>query len=79
MQFIERRVASLPSITRLGVVVISRSVELVRRLAGVERMLDLATGLPLPLWSEYPRLVRSLGYTFVWETWPGTAVDGASS
>lgn len=77
--FIERRVSSLPSVTRLGVVIISQGVDLVRRLAGTERTLDLATGLALPLLSEYPRLVRSLGYTYVWETWPGTATDGAAS
>jgi hypothetical protein len=77
--FIERRVASLPSVTMLGVVIISRGVDLVRRVAGTERTLDVATGLALPLLSEYPRLVRSLGYTFVWETWPDTATDGAST
>jgi hypothetical protein len=79
VEFIERRVDSLPSVTRLGVVIISQGVDLVRRLVGTERTLDLATGPPLPLLSEYPRLVRSLGYTFVWETWPDTAADGAST
>lgn len=78
VEFIERRVRSLPSVTKLGVVLISNGVDVVRRLAGTERMLDLATGLALPLLSEYPRLVRSLGYTFVWETWPDTASDGAA-
>lgn len=77
--FIERRVSSLPSVTRLGVVIISQGVDIVRRVAGIERTLDLTTGVALPLLSEYPRLVRSLGYTFVWETWPETATDGAAS
>jgi hypothetical protein len=77
VEFIERRVRSLPSVTRLGVVIISWGVEVVHRVLGTERMLDVATGTPLPLLSEYPRLVRSLGYTFVWETWPDTATDGA--
>lgn len=76
VDFIERRIDSLPSVTRLGVVIISRTVDVVRRLGGTERMLDVATGLALPLLSEYPRLVRSLGYTFVWETWPDTTRDG---
>jgi hypothetical protein len=79
IDFVERRVAVLPSVTKLGVTLISRSVDTVRRVAGEERMLDLATRLPVPLWSEYPRLVRSLAYTYVWETWPHTSVDGASS
>lgn len=78
VEFIERRVDGLASVTRLGVVVISHVIDLVRRLVGQERALDIATGLPLPLLSEYPRLVRSLGYTFVWETWPNTSTDGAS-
>ena len=30
------------------------------------------TAKPLPLLAEYPRLVRSLGYAFIWETWPDT-------
>jgi hypothetical protein len=79
IDFVERRVAALPSVTRLGVTMISRVVDTVRRIVGEQRMLDLATRLPVPLWSEYPRLVRSLAYTYVWETWPGTRVDGASS
>lgn len=76
VEFIVRRIDVLPSVTKLGVVIISHAVDLVRRVAGTERMLDVATGLPLPLLSEYPRLVRSLGYTFVWETWPATTPDG---
>lgn len=76
VDFVERRVDSLPSVTRLGVVIISRAIDLIRRLGGTERMLDVATGIRLPLLSEYPRLVRSLGYTFVWETWPDTTRDG---
>ena len=79
VEFVERRVDGLPSVTKLGVVVISHGVDLIRRVGGSERMLAVATGLPLPLLSEYPRLVRSLGYTFVWETWPDTARDGAAS
>lgn len=79
IEFVERRVAALPSVTKLGVTSISWGVDLVRRVAGDERMLDLATRLPLPLWSEYPRLVRSLAYTYIWETWPQTQVDGASA
>jgi len=77
--FIERRVAGLPSITKLGVEIISRSVDLVGRVSGPDRMVALTTKLTLPLLSEYPRLVRSLGFAFVWESWPDTAPDGAPS
>jgi hypothetical protein len=79
VDFIVRRANGLPSLTRLGVVVISSGVELIRRVAGPAWMLRVATGIHLPLLSEYPRLVRSLGYTYVWETWPDTADDGASA
>jgi hypothetical protein len=79
VEFVQRRVDGLPSVTRLGVTIVSFGVDVVRRFGGDERMLDVATGLPLPLVSEYPRLVRSLGFSYVWETWPNTAPDGASS
>jgi hypothetical protein len=34
---------------------------------------------PLPLFGEYVRLIRSLGYAYVWETWPGTQPTGAAA
>lgn len=75
-EFIERRVVGLPSVTRLGVRVIAQTVDLLGRIIGHERVLKTVTARPLPLLSEYPRLVRSLGYAYVWETWPDTEVDG---
>ncbi len=76
--FIQARVDGLASFTRFGVVVISRLVDVFGRIVGASRALDVVIALPLPLVSEYPRLVRSLGYTYVWETWPATALDGSS-
>jgi hypothetical protein len=58
------------------VVVISHVVDLIGRLIGSNRTMELVIGLPLPLLSEYPRLIRSLGFTFIWESWPDTTVDG---
>ena len=75
--FVERRVVVLPSITRFGVGLIGGLVHGVGSVIGHDRTRSLVVRLPLPLLSEYPRLVRSLGYAFVWETWPDTAVDGA--
>ncbi|MFN3254255.1 MAG: hypothetical protein ACE37B_01035 [Ilumatobacter sp.] len=77
--FVERRVAVLPSFTRFGVRVIAASVDAIARAVGIDRIGRLVLRLPLPLVSEYPRLVRSLGYAFIWETWPSTAVDGAAA
>jgi hypothetical protein len=31
---------------------------------------------PLPIVGEYPRLIRSLTFAFVFETWPHTQADG---
>lgn len=76
--FIERRVAVLPSVTRFGVVVIGLFVGVVARVAGDRRTIQVVTSLPLPLLAEYPRLIRSLGYAFIWESWPDTQPDGAS-
>ncbi len=78
VSFIQARVDGLASFTRFGVVVISRLVDVFGRIVGASRALDVVIRLPLPLVSEYPRLVRSLGYTYVWETWPATALDGSS-
>jgi len=79
VEFIEGRVEVLPSITRIGVRMIGAGVDLACLALGPERALALVTAKPLPLISEYPRLVRSLGYAFIWETWPDTAVDGAGA
>lgn len=78
VRFVERRVVELPSVTRLGVRVISGTVDLFGRALGQQRAVTAVTKLKLPLLAEYPRLVRSLGYAYIWETWPTTAVDGAA-
>jgi len=77
--FVEQRVSTLPSFTRFGVVVISFTVDLVSRVVGLDRAAALVTALPLPLLAEYPRLIRSLGYAFIWETWPDTRPTGAAA
>lgn len=79
VRFIERRVTVLPSITRFGVKLIGMFVNTVGMAVGHARVRSAVLKLPLPLLSEYPRLVRSLGYAYIWETWPDTQVDGAVS
>ena len=74
--FIGRRVGVLPSITRFGVLTIGALVEALGILIGHDRARRVVVGAPLPLFAEYPRLVRSLGFAYVWETWPETDVDG---
>lgn len=77
VSFIEQRVTVLPSITRFGVKSIGTFVHTIGSMIGHARVRGVVLGLPLPLLSEYPRLVRSLGYAYIWETWPDTQVDGA--
>lgn len=77
VQFIVVRVHTMPSVARFGVRAIGFGVDLLSRLAGYDRTICLVTKLPIPLLAEYPRLIRSLGYTYIWETWPATEVDGA--
>ena len=36
----------------------------------------VSTRIPLPFVSEYPRLIRSLAFAYVWERWPDTKPDG---
>jgi hypothetical protein len=78
VEFIGRRVAVLPSITRFGVLFIARTVDIAATVVGQDRVCRIVVKLPLPLLSEYPRLVRSLGFAYVWESWPDTSVDGGA-
>lgn len=79
VDMIERRVRRLPSVTRAGVRSIAAGVDVLGRVVGADRARRFVTGVRLPLLSEYPRLVRSLGYAHVWETWPDSAVDGTAA
>ncbi len=77
--FIVRRVDGLPSVTRLGVLLIATLVRPLLALPEQARVVQRLGRTRLPLFGEYPRLVRSLGYAFVWETWPDTAPDGSTT
>lgn len=79
IEFIGRRVRVLPSLTRFGVLVIGRFVDVVGIVLGHSNVRRLVTTVPVPLLAEYPRLIRSLGFAYVWETWPDTAVDGGGA
>lgn len=76
--FVVHRVERLPDFTRLGVVVIAAAVRLVMTLPSGWAIARRLTSLPLPLVGEYPRLVRSLAWAFVWEHWPSTGPTGAA-
>ena len=79
VDFIEQRVTVLPSFTRFGVVIIAFTLDAVSRIVGLRRVIAFVGSKPLPLLAEYPRLIRSLAYAFVWETWPATTSTGAAA
>lgn len=74
--FATRRVDGMPSIMRIGVLIIAAAVRVVMVVPGGGAVVGFLGRRPLPLVGEYVRLVRSLGYTYVWETWPDTRPDG---
>ena len=74
--FIAHRIDSLPSFTRFGVLTIGTVFRGLIALPGGWTIAKLLIRLPLPIVNEYPRLIRSLGFAYVWETWPTTAPSG---
>lgn len=79
IDFIAHRVDHLPSFTRFGVIVLGSMFRLLLALPGGFSIARIVIKLPLPLISEYPRLVRSLAFAYVWETWPSTTPSGLAT
>jgi hypothetical protein len=75
--FVAHRVDTLPSFTRIGVLAIAGAVRVLLALPGGWAATRMLMRLPLPLVGEYPRLIRSLSFAFVWERWPDTGSTGA--
>ena len=74
--FVCGRASQMPSPLQLGLVLVCSGVALAQRVAGIERTTRFLQNSRLPLLSELPRMVRSLGFAFVWETWPDTLPAG---
>lgn len=72
-----RRAREVPTPLRVGVVVLSGAAALGRRLVGPARMTSFLRSTPLPFVGELARMVRSIGFAYVWETWPSTSPTGA--
>ena len=75
--FVCRRAREVPTPLRLGLTALSFGVALGQRLAGAERTTAFLRVTGLPFVGELARMVRSLGFAFVWETWPATSPSGA--
>lgn len=76
--FAGRRIAGLPSPMKVGVGLVSVIVGAAGRLVGLPRLVRVLAAHPLPVVGDYVRLVRSLGYAYIWETWPTTRPDGSA-
>jgi hypothetical protein len=75
--FVCRRAEVLPSPLRLGVTALVAATGVVARLVGSARVHRFLRTTSLPLVGELARMVRSLGFAYVWETWPDTSPTGA--
>ena len=75
--FITSRVDVMPSFTRFGVLAIGSLYRVILAVPGGWHVARLLASKPLPLLGEYPRLVRSLGYAYLWERWPDLTPDGS--
>jgi hypothetical protein len=76
--FVCRRAELAPSPLRMGIALLTIGVGAAQRTAGLERTTSFLQCTSLPFVAELARMVRSLGFAFVWETWPTTSPTGAT-
>lgn len=77
VDFIIHRIDTMPSVTRLGVLLVATVVRGALMLIPVRSCMRIIGRLPLV--GEYLRLVRSLSVAFVFETWPDSRADGSAA
>jgi hypothetical protein len=76
--FVQRRARGVPSFTRFGITMIAMVYRTIMTLPGGRGTVRFVAARPFPVLAEYPRLIRSLAYAYVWERWPDTLPDGAA-
>lgn len=76
--FVAGRLDRLSGLTRLGVLISALTVNLLITLT-VPSLVARVSHLPIPILAEYFRLLRSLAYTYIWETWPNTSPSGSGA
>jgi len=76
VRFVERRAATVPSFTRFGVAVIGEFYRILLAAPGGERIVRSLSARSIPVIGDYPRLIRSLGYAYIWDRWPDTTATG---
>lgn len=75
--FVCRRAQQIPGPLRAGVTSLVASAAAAARVVGWPTVTARLRATSLPLLGELARLVRSLGFAYVWETWPNTEPDGS--
>ena len=68
----------MPSPLKLGITVLVITVGLAQRVFGLEATTRFLQSTSLPFVGELARMVRSLGFAYIWETWPDTTSAGAT-
>jgi len=77
--FVQRRANGVPSFTRFGLTVIALVYRGVMVVPGGRSTARFLASKPIPLLGDYPRLIRSLGFAYVWDRWPDTLPTGGAS
>lgn len=77
--FVSRRAQQVPTPLRVGIIGLSVATAIGRRVVGDDTTVRFFRRTRLPLVAELARMVRSLGFAYVWETWPSTTPLGAPS
>lgn len=77
--FVCRRARQTPDPLRLGVGTLAAFVGVSERRIDPDAMVGFMRSTSVPLVGELARMVRSLGFAYVWETWPSTSPTGAPS
>lgn len=75
--FVCHRAAQTAGPSRLGVIVLAATVGASERAVDPAMSTAFLRTTSLPFVSELARLVRSLAFAYVWETWPDTSPTGA--
>ncbi len=74
--FVCRRADRMPTPLRSGLVAVTLGVTAVAALVGTDRTTRFLARTSLPFVGELARMVRSLAFAYVWETWPETSPSG---
>ncbi len=75
--FVQRRTTAVPSFTRFGITLIALAYRVLMVVPAGREAARFVASKPVPVFAEYPRLIRSLAFAYVWERWPDTLPDGA--